>query len=80
MDRIGRKGYMRIVEVVITLVLLFSYSALVISRNPATPQSTKNTRILIRQAGDLKNMVCNSDRDRKRITKDLPLNTINTTL
>jgi hypothetical protein len=74
------RGYMRIVEVIITLVLLFTYTALVVSRNPPIPQSVKNTRVLTRHAVDLKNMVCNSDQDRKTITKGNPLGNINSSL
>lgn len=55
---------MRIIEVVLALILMFALMTALIQQNPAVPQARKNTRIMNRYAEDLKNMVCNSERDR----------------
>jgi hypothetical protein len=58
-----KKGFMRIVEVSIALILLLMLSTTLLQRDTPIPQSTKNTRMLQRYAEDMKNMICSSEKD-----------------
>ena len=55
------KGFMRILEVMIVLMLLFTLMAAIVKQNPPT-QQTRNIAVLQRYATDGSNMMCNSDK------------------
>jgi hypothetical protein len=59
-----RKGVLRIIEIVIVLVLMFTLIQTLVQYNPSYSTSTGNIRVLSRYAIDVKNMVCNNERDR----------------
>ncbi|MFC2174393.1 hypothetical protein ACFLQ2_00800 [archaeon] len=56
-----KKGFMRILEVLIVIMLLFTLMTAVVKQNPPTSMAT-NLRVLQRHATDSSNMMCNCDR------------------
>ena len=56
-----RKGFMRILEVLIVLMLLFTLMNAIVKQNPPV-QQTRNIAVMYRYATDAANMMCNSDR------------------
>ena len=57
-----KKGFMRIVETLLVIMLLFTLMTAIIRQVPPIEQA-KNIRVLQRNAMDCSNMICNSDRD-----------------
>ena len=56
-----RRGFMRILEVLIVLMLLFTLMNAVVKQNPPV-QQTRNIAVMQRYAIDAANMMCNCDR------------------
>ena len=73
---IQTRGFARILELVLVLVLLFALVTTVTQQIPPTPSTPENLEVLARYASDIRNMVCNSDRDRKLILSNSSLDTI----
>jgi len=71
---------MRIVEVMLALILMLLLMTTLVQRNPLLPQSTKNTRVLQRYAEDMKNMVCNSEKDNILVLTADDLTSVNNSL
>ncbi|MCK4327742.1 MAG: hypothetical protein KAW41_04665 [Candidatus Diapherotrites archaeon] len=57
------RGFMRILEVLIVLMLLFTLMTAIVKQNPPV-QQTRNIAVLQRYATDASNMLCNSDKAR----------------
>ena len=75
-----KRGFMRIVEVTIALILMLAFMTTLLQQNTPLPQATKNTRVLQRYAEDMKNMICNSDKDSRLLLTFDPIDYINTSL
>ena len=71
---------MRIVEVTIALILMLAFMTTLLQQNTPLPQATKNTRVLQRYAEDMKNMICNSDKDSRLLLTFDPIDYINASL
>jgi hypothetical protein len=69
-----------VLELVLVLVLLFALVTTVTQHNPPISSYRENLRVLGRYTEDLKNMVCNSDRDRMLVLNNESLNVINASL
>ncbi len=61
------RGYIRIVEAILLLIILFSLIIFIMQSGPTTQPNPSNPTTLIRYGKDLTNMVCNSDRARRFI-------------
>lgn len=55
------KGYMRIIEVLLVITLMFTLMVAVVSQNPPVQQA-KNIAVLQRYAADAAKMLCGSER------------------
>ncbi len=61
------RGYIRIVEAILLLLVLFSLIVFIAGLGPTTPPNPSNPPTLVRYGKDLTNMVCNSERARRLI-------------
>ncbi|MCD4740315.1 hypothetical protein K8R43_03935 [archaeon] len=75
--KIRNKGFSKILELVLVLVLLFSLVITVSQNIPPTTTSKHNLQVLSRYASDIRNMICNSERDRRIMIKNATMTTIN---
>ena len=62
-----RRGYMRIIEVLIVLTLMFTLLAGLVRTNPPQAASGGGNTMLTRHAEDIRSMVCSSPRDRNLV-------------
>ena len=74
-----RKGFMRIVEALIVLMLMFTLMTALVKQNPSI-QHAKNIQILQRYSLDASNMVCNSERARGIVMTPAAMVWINSSL
>ncbi len=61
------KGYIRIIEAVVLIIVLFSLMGFIMENNVMVPSNPDNPPTLMRYARDLASAVCNSDKDRALI-------------
>lgn len=61
------KGYLRIIEVIMLLGVLFLALASMVQYKPTITANPSNPLVLIRYAKDLSNMVCNSETARRMV-------------
>ncbi len=61
------RGYIRIVEAIMLLLVLFSLLVFIMRSGPTSHPNPSNPSTLIRYGKDLTNMVCNSDRARRLV-------------
>ena len=74
------RGFIRTLEVLITITLMFMLLITLIKTTPPIPATEKNTLVLSRYAKDIKDMVCNSWRDRQLIIYGASLTPINNSI
>lgn len=74
-----RKGFMRIIETLLVVMLLFTLMSAVVGQNPPI-QHEKNIRVLQRYALDGANMICNSQRGRGIVMSAAAMTWINSSL
>lgn len=74
-----RRGFMRIIEVLLVITLMFTLMTAIVKQNPPI-QHEKNIKILQRYALDASNMICNSRRARGIVMSGAPMSWINSSL
>ncbi len=60
------KGYIRILEAIMLIIILFSLMLFIMQNQIITPPNPSNPNTLARYSADLVNVVCNSEMDRER--------------
>ncbi len=58
-----KKGFMRIIEALLVITLMFTLMTSIVKQQPPTITSTSNMKVLSRWSSDMRNMVCNSPQD-----------------
>ena len=74
-----KKGFMRIIETMLVIMLLFTLMSAIVKQVPSIEQA-KNIKILKRYATDGSNMVCNSDRSRGIVMSPAAMTWINSSM
>ena len=74
-----RRGFMRIIEVLLVVTLMFTLMTAIVKQNPPV-QHEKNIMMLQRYALDASNMICNSQKGRGIVGSSAPMVWINSSL
>jgi hypothetical protein len=80
MARIGRKGFWRIFEAVMMLILLFMVMETLVESSMPFIESRENIKILTRHAEDFRNMICHSSVDRARVISNANITLVNSSM